>query len=150
MTTEIPEGFVIRELTNTETGESLTFLEAKAGAKGQKPRLPESRSRDPFVLLFGTELLAATANRLHDRLFWYLVDQMKIDEPEQVYLTAEIAEKFGTHPDLITRALQRLEQERRIFRLRRFRLVVNPSIVWRGTPLGRERAIDVLRKAGKL
>lgn len=139
--------FIERVFTDVETGQVLNVVEE---TEVKPKRGPQTVSRDKFALLYGASRLQAVAANMSQRIFWKYVAAAKFDEPEIVYFTAELAEEFHTVPDLVTRAITRLEKEGLIFRTARFRMMLNPEVVWYGTPAGRERAITELKKAGKL
>lgn len=139
--------FVERVFTDVETGQVLNVVEE---TEVKPKRGPQAVSRDKFALIYGADKLQAIAPNMSQRIFWKYVAAAKFDEPEIVYFTTELAKELHTVPDLVTRAITRLEKEGLIFRLARFRMMLNPQIVWYGTPAGRERALTELKKAGKL
>lgn len=115
-------------------------------------RPPDRRENADFALIFFNaipDLLAMDLRGNDFELFLALVQRMTYDEPFRVS-QREISDSTGMPYNSVRIAMGRLRKAGAIFDVAHKAIIMNPTLVWRGTKVGRWEWVLRLRRDGRL
>lgn len=140
---------VRRQYTDDTTGE-VRDLSHEEEIVSRRP--PDKRENENFSLLFVNaipDLLAMGLQGNDLRVFLTLVRDMEFDNPWRPYYTG-LAESIGMNPVTFARSMTRLKAEGAVFEVPNREILLNPTIVWRGTKAVRWEWVIALRRENRL
>lgn len=140
---------VRRQYTDDTTGE-VRDLSHEEEIISRRP--PDKRENENFSLLFVNaipDLLAMGLQGNDLRVFLALVRDMEFDKPWRPYYTG-LAEAVNIRPQAISLSLRRLKEVGAVFEMPDREILLNPTIVWRGTKAVRWEWVIALRRENRL
>jgi len=107
-------------------------------------------TQSEFAILYDEHLPRLfTLTGMELRTFIALIDDMAFNGPFR-YSTGELAVQVAGSPNAVSRALRSLKAQGFAIEVGHRELYLDPRIVWRGDPVERKQAIDLLDKQGLL